>query len=122
MVTLVFRGEAVTPGGLAQMASLLDEIVSDAGASGLLARVDPIISPAHVLAGAPEIDDVGSVTQAQIDAALRDYPVIQAALAGLTGTDADGSPVAVANIRLTDTGDGRTAGRRAQHPQARGGR
>ena len=108
VVTLVFRGQAVTPGGLSQMASLLDEIVSDPGTGELLARVDPIISPAHVINTVLQAGDFGSVTQEQIDAALRDYPVIQAAVAGLTGNDADGSPVAVANVRLSETGDGRT--------------
>ena len=29
VVTLIFRGEALTPGGLTQMTSLVDEIVSD---------------------------------------------------------------------------------------------
>ena len=29
VVTLIFRGEALTPGGLIQMTSLVDEIVSD---------------------------------------------------------------------------------------------
>ena len=108
VVTLVFRGEALTPDGLSQMSALIAAIESDSSVRELLARVDPIISPSHVLTDVPEIDDLESVTQEEIDAVLRDYPVIQAALAGLTGTDADGSKVAVANIRLSDTGGEKT--------------
>ena len=53
-----------------------------------------------------QVDDFESVTQAQIDS-VRNVPEIQEALAAMTGTDTDGTPVAIANIRLTDTGDER---------------
>ena len=108
VVTLVFRGDALTPGGLSQMSRLIAEIENDPGVVRLLARVDPIVSPSGLIYDVLRVASSEPVTQAQIDAALRDYPVIQAALAGLTGTDADGSQVAIANIRLNDTGDERT--------------
>ncbi len=107
VVTLVFRGEALTPGGLSQMSRLTDAVQNHPDVRDLLARVDPIVSPPHLINNVLQADDFASVTQEQIDAALRDFPVIQAAVDGLTGTDADGSPVAIANIRLTDTGDER---------------
>ena len=52
------------------------------------------------------MDGLESVTQAQIDS-TRSAPGIQEALAALTGTDEDGTPVAVATIRLIDTDDER---------------
>ena len=106
VVTIVFRGEALTPGGLAQMDGLLDGIVGDADVAGLLAPGDPIVALSPLLEAALQVDGFESVTQADIDAA-RGAPEIGGVLAALTGTDADGTPVAIATIRLTDTGDER---------------
>ena len=106
-VTLVFRGEALTPAGLSQMDVLLNDIVSDPGVRELLAPADPASRPSLVkfLLG---VDGFESVTQAQIDT-VRVLPEIQPALAAMTGTDTDGTRVAIANIRLLDTGDERVA-------------
>ena len=106
VVTLLFRGEALTPGGLSQMAALIDDIVGDPNVGGLLAPANAIIAPAPIVGAALQVEDFESVAQAQIDA-VRNVPEIQGALAAMTGTDKDGTPVAVANIRLTDTGDER---------------
>ena len=106
VVTLIFRGDALTPGGLSQMDDLIDEIVSDPGVGQLLAPVDPVIAPAHLINAILQVESLESVTQAEIDSA-RSVPQIQGALAAMTGTDADGTPVAIANIRLSDTGDER---------------
>ena len=106
IVTLLFRGEALTPGGLSQMDSLIDDIVSDPSVGGLLAPPNPIVAPAPLIGAALQVDDFESITQAQIDSA-RQVPQIQGVLAAMTGTDTDGTPVAIANIRLTDTGDER---------------
>ena len=105
VVTLVFRGEALTPGGLAQMDALLDGIVSDPGVARLLAPADPIIAPSLLIEAAGGFDAT-PVTQAEIDA-IASIPEIGGALAALTGNDTDGTPVAVATIRLSDTGDNR---------------
>ena len=51
-----------------------------------------------------DVDDFESVTQAEIDFA-RNVPGIGEAIAAMTGTDADGTTVAIANIRLKDIGD-----------------
>ena len=107
VATLIFRGDAITPGGLSQMDALMDEIAGDPDVAGLLASANPIFAPTHVLGAALQVEDFGALTQAQIDS-VRDDPQIQGALAAMTGTDADGTPVAIANIRLTDTGDERT--------------
>ena len=40
VVTLIFRGEALTPEGLSQITSLIDEITNDPSVEGLLAPRD----------------------------------------------------------------------------------
>ena len=107
VVTLVFRGEALTPGGISQMDALLEEILGEPGVAGLLAPVDPIIAPSlfiEAVAGA----DAASVTQAEIDF-VRGIPEIGGALLAMSGIDTDGTPVTIATIRLRETGDERLA-------------
>ena len=105
VVTLVFRGEALTPGGLAQMDALFDDILSDPGVAQRLVPADPIIAPSLLIEAAGGID-AASVTQAEIDS-IQSIPEIGGALAALTGHDTDGTPVAIATVRLSDTGDDR---------------
>ena len=107
VVTLLFRGEALTPDGLSQMSSLIDEIVSDPSVGELLAPSNAIVAPSSLIGAVLQVDGFESITQAGIDS-VRNVPEIQGALAAMTGTDTDGTPVAVANIRLSDTGDERT--------------
>ncbi len=106
VVTLIFRGEAITPGGLSQMAALIDQVARDTSVDGLLAPANSIVAPTTLVGAALQVDDFKPVTQEQIDS-VRSVPEIQEALAAITGTDTDGTPVAIANIRLTDTGDER---------------
>ncbi len=106
VVTLIFRGDALTPGGLSQMSSLINDIVSEPGVGELLAPGHPIFAPSFLIGAALQTDDFESITQEQIDS-VRSVPEIQAALAAMTGMDADGTPVAIANIRLNNTGDER---------------
>ena len=105
-VTLLFRGDALTPGGLAQMDALLGDIVSEPGVGELLAPPEPFVAPSMLVKALLQVDGFESVTQAEIDSASGP-PQIVAALDAMTGTDADGTPVAVASIRLQDTGDER---------------
>ncbi len=107
VATLLFRGEALTPAGLHQMDSLIDDIVDDPSVGGLLAPAHPIVAPTSLVGAALQTDDFEALTQAQIDS-VRNVPEIQAALAAMTGTDEDGSPVAIANVSLTYTGDDET--------------
>ena len=109
VATLIFRGEALTPGGLSQMDALIDDVAGDPSVGELLTPSNPIIAPSSLIGAALQTDDFGAVTQAQIDS-VRSVPEIQGVLAALTGTDKDGTPVAIANIRLTDTGDERVEG------------
>lgn len=108
VVTLLFRGNALTPGGLAQMDSLIREITSDPKVGALLAPTDPVIAPSGLVMAVLQVGSFDSVTQEQIDS-LEGPPEILAALEALTGTDTDGTPVAIATLRLLDTDDERLA-------------
>ena len=99
VITLIFRGDALTPEGLAQMDGLVDRIAGDE--ADLLAPGDAVIAPTLVLQAALQVDGFESITQGQIDAARSD-PAIGGALGAMTATDADGSPLAIATIRLSD--------------------
>ena len=106
VVTLLFRGEALTPAGLSQMDALLDDIVSDPGVGELLAADSPVVAPSSLIKAVLQVGDFESVTQADIDSAPAP-PQLRGALDALTGTDTDGTPVAIATLRLRDTGDER---------------
>ena len=106
VVTLIFRGAALTPDGLAQMADLIDALVGDASVAGVLAPDDPVLAPSSLFRVALRIDGFASVTQADVDAAGR-LPAMRTALDAMTGIDTDGTRVAIAAIRLRDTGDER---------------
>ncbi len=106
LATLLFRGEALNPDGLAQMDALINEVVSDPTTKDLLVSVDPIVAPTLPIKAVLQVDGLASIMQAEIDS-VRNVPQIQEALDAMTGTDTDGTPVAIANIRLIDTGDER---------------
>ncbi len=106
VVTLLFRGETLTPDGLAQMDALLGAALADPGVSGLLAPGDAVVAPSFIVQAALQADGVASITQAEIDGAMG-IPEIGGALAAMTGTDTDGTAIAIATIRLRDTGDER---------------
>ena len=108
VVTLLFRGETMTPEGLGQMASLVEDIVSEPGVAELLTPADSVVAPSALVLALLRVDGFESVTQAEIDT-LSGPPEILALLDAMTGTDTDGTPVAVASIRLRDTGDERVA-------------
>ena len=104
VVTLIFRGEALTPGGLAQMDALLDAILSDADVTAQLAPADPVFAPSLLIGTVLGRDDPTSLTQAEIDS-VSSVPEVGAALGAVTGDDEDGTPIAIATIRLLDSGD-----------------
>ena len=106
VATLIFRGEALTPDGLSQMTTLVDNIASDPSVGELLVPANPIISPAFLIQAGLQVASLDSITQAEIDA-VRSAPGIQEGIDAMTGTDTDGTPVAIATIRLNDTGDDR---------------
>ena len=108
VVTLLFRGAALTPEGLAQMDALVNRIAEDPSVRDLLAPANPVISPSGLVMALLQVPDFESVTQEQIDS-LQGPPEIMGALDALTGEDTDGTGVAIATIRVLDTGDERTA-------------
>ena len=106
VVTLLFRGDAMTPGGLAQMSSLVADIMSEPTVGELLTPENAVVAPSSLVMALLQTNDLGAVAQADIDA-LNGPPELLNALDAMTGIDADGTRVAVASIRLLDTGDER---------------
>ncbi len=104
VVTLLFRGEALTPSGLSQMSELLGAIASEPEVAALLEHENPIVAPSSILQFALQVPNFDSVTQAQIDGA-RAAPEIGPFLDMMTGTDSDGTEIAIASIQLLNTGD-----------------
>ena len=49
VVTLLFRGNAITPDGLFQMDTLIGELVSDPSVSPILAPGNPVIAPSFLV-------------------------------------------------------------------------
>lgn len=107
VVTLIFRGHAITPAGLSQMDALISDIGSDPAVAGLMVQTNPVISPSLLIEQALQVDGFEAVDQAQIDS-VRQAPQIQAALDAMTGADTDGTQVTIATLRLRDTGDDQT--------------
>ena len=99
--TQIFRGNALTPEGLAQIDGVLDRVVSDPRVAPLLAQPDPVIAPTTMIAAALGTDDFASLSQQQIDQIAAQLPIDR-----LVGTDENGTPVAIANIRLIKDIDG----------------
>ena len=106
VVTLLFRGNALTPAGLSQMDALLNRILVDPAIGPLLAPDNPVVAPSLLVMALLQVPTFESVTQEQLDS-LQGPPEILGALDALTGADIDGTPVAIATIRVLDTGDDR---------------
>jgi len=110
-VTLLFRGEALTQEGLAQIDRVIEGVTSDERVADVLAAGDAVVAPTKPLAAVLGVEGFGDTTQEEIDAALdrirgeRALEGERAALDALTGTDTDGTPIAIATIRLRDPGD-----------------
>ncbi len=106
VVTLLFRGDALTPDGLAQMDSLVNEIIADPSVADVLAPGNSVIAPSLLVMALLQVPDFDSVTQADIDN-LQGPPELLGAIDAMTGEDTDGTPVAIATIRVLNTGDER---------------
>ena len=99
-VTLIFRGNALTPDGLSQMDAALAQVTSDPKVAPLLALPDPVFAPTMLVAAALGTNDFASLSQQEIDQAATRIPVGR-----LVGTDSDGTPVATASVRLVIDAD-----------------
>ena len=87
------------------MDALIDGIVSDPGVGELLAPRDPIVAPSLLLKALLPVDSSRRSRRRTSTPPAGAAPEIAGALAAMTGTDTDGTPVAIATIRLRDTGD-----------------
>ena len=103
---IIFRGEALTPDGLAQMDALLADIASHPDIGNILTPVDPLFAPSSLFKAVLQVSDLRTVTQAQIDS-VRNAPGIGETLGAVTGTDVDGTQIAVGSFQLVNTGDDR---------------
>ena len=99
--TLIFRGNVLTPDGLAQIDRVLNEATSDPRVSLHLAPAAPVFGPTLLIAAALGTNDFASLSQQQIDQVVAEVP-----LRRLVGTDADGTQVAISNVRLLKDIDG----------------
>ena len=53
VTTVIFRGNALSPAGLAQMDELLDSIAVEPGVAGTLTPTHAIVAPTSVIGGGP---------------------------------------------------------------------
>ncbi len=106
VVTLLFRGDALTPVGLAQMDRFLQRLTTEPGVADFLAPNNTFIAPTLMMAELLRTENFDDVPQERIDAALdhvraapEQAPAI-AALETMVGIDAAGQPIAVGTGRL----------------------
>ena len=98
--TMIFRGDALTPEGLAQIDRVMKKVLSDPRVASRLAPENPAIAPTMLIGRALGTEDFASLSQQQIDQAVSQLPVDR-----LIGVDADGTGVSVANVRLLEDAD-----------------
>ncbi|MEM7339913.1 MAG: MMPL family transporter [Actinomycetota bacterium] len=106
-VTILHRGDTLTPDGLAHVDAVVNELVSEPAVSERLAVTDPVVSLAAIYKQALGVDDLSSVPQAQIDqvtAALSADAATADSVARLSG-EADGEGLVISQIKLRELGD-----------------
>ena len=105
VTTILFRGDAFTPGGLSQIDALVGAVATDPSVAPLLTANNPIVSPAALVKALLQVDSFDGVTPAMIES----VPQLKAILDELRGTSDDGTEITIASLRLRDTGDDRIA-------------
>ena len=105
VTTILFRGDAFTPGGLSQIDALVGAVAADPSVAPLLTANNPIVSPAALVKALLQVDSFDGVTPAMIES----VPQLKAILDELRGTSDDGTEITIASLRLRDTGDDRIA-------------
>ncbi len=106
-VTILHRGDTLTPAGLAHIDAVIAETVAEPSIAERLAITEPVVSLAAIYRQALGVDDLSAVAQDQIDqatAALSDDEAMATAIAGLSG-EADGDGLVISQIRLRELGD-----------------
>lgn len=102
-LTILHRGEFLTPEGLTQMDRVVAAAVAEPGVAERLALTNPVVSVSAAFRRALGVDDFSSVTQQQIDAAAED-PQLAMLLGNLSG-EADGQPLVISSVKLRKLGD-----------------
>ncbi len=102
-VTVLHRGEFLTPEGLSQIDRAIAAVVAEPEVADRLALTNPVVSIAGAFKQALGVDELATVSQARIDAAAA-QPRLAALLDSLSGQE-DGMPVAVSSIKLRELGD-----------------
>ncbi len=106
-VTIIHRGDVLTPAGLAQVDAVMSTVLAEPDVSERLALSNPVVSIAEIYKQALQTSDLSTVSQAQIDAvtaALAGNPEVGPVLDGLVG-GADGEGLAISSLRLRSLGD-----------------
>ncbi len=107
-VTVIHRGDVLTPDGLAQVDAVVDAAVADPEVAPRLALTNPVASIAAIYSRALQTKDLSTVPQMQLAAVtdrLRSAPETAAPVGRLLGAAA-GEDLAISSIRLRDLGDG----------------
>ncbi len=102
-ITILHRGDFLTPEGLSQIDSVIAAAVAEPGVQERLALTNPVVSLAAVFKQVLGVPDLSGVPQQQIDA-LAAEPQIAAVIGNLSG-EADGEPLVISSIRLRSLGD-----------------
>ncbi len=102
-VTILHRGDFLTPQGLAQIDAVVAASLSEPAVRDRLAVTNPVVSIAGAFKQALGVDDLSTVPQAQIDQVAQ-QPQFEALLDQLSG-EANGTPLAISSIKLRQLGD-----------------
>lgn len=102
-VTVLHRGDFLTPEGLAHIDAVLAAALAEPAIAERLAVVDPVVSVSAAFKQALGVDDLSAVPQAQIDQVAA-QPQFEELLANLSG-EADGEPLVITSIKLRQLGD-----------------
>ena len=102
-VTIIHRGDFLTPEGLRQIDAVIEAAVAEPEVQERLALTNPITSVAAVFEQALGVSDLGAVTQQQIDA-VATQPQIERLLNNLSG-EAAGEPLVISTVKLRSLGD-----------------
>ena len=107
--TLWFRGDVLTPQGLDQIARAIERVTADPEILQALAETDAVVAPTQLFAEILGSRNFARMTETEVAGAgdqirSRARPANpRMSLEALIGTDSDGSPVAIASVRLRAT-------------------
>ncbi len=102
-ITIIHRGDFLTPHGLNQIDRVIAAAVSEPSVQERLALTNPGTSVAGVFKQALGVQNLSGVSQQAIETVAAD-PQIAAVLSNLSG-EADGEPLVISSIKLRSLGD-----------------